>query len=91
MEDSEVEIVEDRPAALPTITTPWPSQKWKTVIRPGPKVTVAAAEQLPGPQAIHPVGSPALPLSLERLQRLKSVLETKTYVFFLDFSYSFNS
>jgi hypothetical protein len=81
MEDSEVEIVEDPPATLPTNTMPRPSQTRKTVIRLGPKITVAAAEQLPGPQAIHPVGSPNLPLSLERLQRLKSVLETKTVCF----------
>jgi hypothetical protein len=97
MDDSEVEIVKDSPAMPPTVTTPRPSQRRKTVIRPGPKVTAEAAEQLPGPQAIHPVGSPDLPLSLERLQRLKSVLETKTYIlyifmfFFLNFSYSFNS
>jgi hypothetical protein len=78
VDDSEVEIIEDSPATPPTVTTPQPSQRRKTVIRPGPNLTAEAAEQLPGPQAIHPVGSPDLHLSLERLQKLKSVLETKT-------------
>jgi hypothetical protein len=78
MDDSEVEIIEDSPATLPTVTTPRPSQRQKTVIRQGPKVTAEAAEQLPGPQAIHPVGSPDPPLSLERLKRLKSVFVRAT-------------
>jgi len=56
-------------------------KKPKTIIRPGPKVSEAAAEQLPGPQAIHPVGSPDLPLSLKQLEKLKDILQSKTVSF----------
>lgn len=81
MDDSDLEILEGSPSAPTVLTTPRPTQRPKTVIRPGPKAPAAAAGQLPGPQAIHPVGSPDLPLSLERLERLKGVLESKTVCF----------
>ena len=78
MDDSEVEILEESPAALPTVMMPQPTQRPKTNIRLGPKISADSPSQLPGPQAIHPVGSPDPPLSLERLESLKDILSSKT-------------
>ena len=78
MDDSEVEILEESPAALPTVTTPRPAQRPKTTIQLGHNISTDSPSQLPGPQAIHPVGSPDPPLSLERLESLKDVLSSKT-------------
>ena len=92
MDDSKVEVLEDSPgtpALPPIITMPRLTKKPKTIIRPGPKVPVATAEQPPGPQAIHPVESLGLPLSLKQLEKLKDILQSKT-VSFLLFMFSFS-
>ena len=86
-DDDEVEILETISAPIPVPTTPRSVVKGKPYVKAKDKIPAAAAEHLPGPQTILPLGSPDAPLRTHELERLKLALTNpsvshKYYFFF---------
>ena len=73
-DDDEVEILETIPAPIPVPTTLRSVVKGKPYVKAKDKIPAAAAEHLPGPQTILPLGSPDAPLRTHELDRLKLAL-----------------
>ncbi len=73
-DDDEVEILKTIPAPIPAPTTPRSVVKGKPYVKAKDKIPAAAAENLPGPQTILPLGSPDAPLRTHELNRLKLAL-----------------
>ncbi len=73
-DDDKVEILETIPAPISVPTTPRSVVKGKPYVKAKGKIPAAAAENLPGPQTILPLGFPDTPLRTHELNRLKLAL-----------------